>query len=137
MTDEVASVDEVPTEAAPNVNTAPADVPIWERGNLENKVVQPTINDNGREVYTYQSENSQPQPNQPVFNDFSVPASPVGIQTPAAIAPEQQYQPPPQQYQPQQVQVPELIPLDVIPEPELELEEIPLSDIEEILPPVN
>ncbi|CAA6803041.1 MAG: Unknown protein, partial [uncultured Thiotrichaceae bacterium] len=165
--DEFTPIEEVLTEVIPDLNNQPAamDVPVWESSEI-NQPVQPVIrykpqqipqpqmaqpqpatNDNGQEIYTYQPENPQFQPiDQPVFNDFNAPANPIDAQAPVAVVPEQQYQPQPQQqrqyqprpqYQSQQIQIPEIIPLEIIPELELELEEIPVSDIEDILPAAN
>lgn len=107
---------------------------------------QPIVdNNNGQEIYTYQPTDQQLEPvAQPVFNDFNTPANTIEQPAPAPVIAQQQpqYQPVQQQhiqpqpvqqtqYQPQQqpAQIPQMEPLDMIPE----LEEIPLSDIEGIL----
>lgn len=115
--------------------SAPQPIPRYEPKQIpQPQVVQPVQN-NTQDIYTYQPTDQQLQPiDQQLFNDFGAAASPVGTQ-PAAIpvpaqAPAIRQQP---QYQPQPVQIPEVVPMDTIPE----LEEIPLSDIEEILPAAN
>ncbi|MEZ5536310.1 MAG: hypothetical protein R3F02_11885 [Thiolinea sp.] len=93
-------------------------------------------------VYTYQPDNQLVQPVNPqLINQFGNAARPIGGQNPAApnrpVAIQQTPQPQPQLRQLPQPQVineiPEMVPVEIIPE----LEEIPLSDIEEILPATN
>lgn len=162
IVDEVAPVEEVLTEVIPELEATPAVMPIWESDDLGNipavstppqQAPQPQAtqqrpannnnNNNGQEIYTYQSEDAQLQAiDQQIFNDFNASPNPVGsqvpvVQQPQFQQPQLQVQSPPQP-QPAQ-QIPEMQPLGVVPELELDLglEEIPLSDIEEILPATN
>jgi hypothetical protein len=81
------------------------------------------------DVYTYQPDNQLVEPIDPqLIDQFNATSRPLGQQNPA---------PANVNFQPQQPQeviaIPEMVPAELIPE----LEEIPLSDIEEILPAAN